>query len=81
MDKLIKLLEENHDLLTDIVINEESLEHISALPKTLLDLVNQVQEKNDIEEESLFNTEEKENEADISQTEEPQAGKIVICYK
>lgn len=56
LDKLIKLLEENHDLLTDIVINEESMEHISALPKTLLDLINQVHDKN--YEEDRLKTEE-----------------------
>lgn len=44
-DKLIKLLQENHDLLTDIVVNEESQEISSALPKVLLDLVNQVNEE------------------------------------
>ncbi|KAF2899573.1 hypothetical protein ILUMI_06602 [Ignelater luminosus] len=46
LDRLIKTLEENHGLLTDIVINEESNEHSSALPKVLLDLVNQVNNKN-----------------------------------
>lgn len=45
MDKLIKILEENHDLLSKIVINEESTEISSALPKTLLDLVNQMNEQ------------------------------------
>lgn len=39
LDKLIKTLEENHDLLTDIACNEDSDQ---ALPKVLLDLVNQV---------------------------------------
>lgn len=42
LDKLVKTLEENHDLLKDIVINEESNAISSALPKVLLDLVNQV---------------------------------------
>lgn len=46
MDKLIKTLEENHDLLTDIVVNEESNELSSALPKVLLDLISQVNNKN-----------------------------------
>lgn len=41
LDKLIRTLEENHDLLKDIVTNEESTE-VSALPKVLLDLVNRV---------------------------------------
>ncbi|KAF5305845.1 hypothetical protein FQR65_LT07584 [Abscondita terminalis] len=41
LDKLIKALEQNHDLLTDIVCNEEC-NH--ALPKVLLDLVNEISE-------------------------------------
>lgn len=44
LDKLTKLLEENHDLLQDIVINEDSGSS-SALPKVLLDLVNQINDK------------------------------------
>lgn len=42
LDKLIRILEENHDLLSKIAINEESTEISTALPKTLLDLVNQM---------------------------------------
>lgn len=42
LDNLMKLLEENHDLLSKIAINEESTEISAALPKTLLDLINQV---------------------------------------
>ncbi|KAF5300703.1 hypothetical protein FQA39_LY11065 [Lamprigera yunnana] len=42
LEKLIKTLEENHDLLTDIVLNEECDQASSALPKVLLDLVNQM---------------------------------------
>lgn len=80
LDKLIKLLEENHDLLTDIVINEESMEHSSALPKTLLDLVNQVQEKT----ESSEGSEEQQvvETADSEVCEEAQLGEfiIIVCY-
>ncbi|KRT79200.1 hypothetical protein AMK59_8292, partial [Oryctes borbonicus] len=43
LDNMIKILEENHDLLTNIVINDES-NQTSALPKVLLDLVKQVNE-------------------------------------
>ncbi|KAI4469633.1 hypothetical protein MML48_1g13324 [Holotrichia oblita] len=43
LDNMIKILEENHDLLTNIVINDES-NQTSALPKVLLDLVNRVNE-------------------------------------
>ena len=49
MDKLIKLLEENHHLLQDIAVNEES-NQVSALPKVLLDLVNEVSDSKDTEE-------------------------------
>lgn len=50
LDKLIKLLEENHDLLQDIVINDESSSS-SALPKMLLDLVNQINNKEEMAEQ------------------------------
>lgn len=45
MDKLQKHLEQHHDLLQDIVINEVESETTYALPKVLLDLVNQVEAK------------------------------------
>ncbi|KAK4873107.1 hypothetical protein RN001_015136 [Aquatica leii] len=51
LDKLIKTLEENHDLLTDIVSNEECNQASSALPKILLDLVNQVSDSNSNQQE------------------------------
>lgn len=63
LDKLTKILEENHNLLTDIVINEESGRVSSALPKTLLDLVNRI---NELEEKKTNLAESKEN----SRTEE-----------
>ncbi|XP_072399840.1 uncharacterized protein [Diabrotica undecimpunctata] len=44
LDKLQKHLEENHGLLKDIVVNEVSSEVSSALPKVLLELINQLQE-------------------------------------
>ncbi|RZC40126.1 Macoilin domain containing protein [Asbolus verrucosus] len=49
IDKLIKLLEENHYLLQDIAINEES-NQVSALPKVLLDLVSEVSDKDSSKE-------------------------------
>lgn len=45
LDKLQKHLEQHHDLLQDIVINEVESETTYALPKVLLDLVNQVEAK------------------------------------
>ncbi|GJQ83729.1 hypothetical protein Trydic_g20605 [Trypoxylus dichotomus] len=65
LDNMIKILEENHDLLTNIVINDES-NQTSALPKVLLDLIKQVNEN-------------KKDNKDISCPEEtmvPQAEKI-----
>lgn len=57
LDKLVSKLEENHDLLADMVVREESSEIASALPKLILDLLNQtVDEKTDenpIEETSV----------------------------
>lgn len=47
-------MEENHDLLTNIVINEESEAISSVLPKVLLDLVNQVKEGKKKSEDSKF---------------------------
>ncbi|KAK9878024.1 hypothetical protein WA026_020650 [Henosepilachna vigintioctopunctata] len=55
LDKLLKQLEAHHDLLKDIVSNEVSSEVSSALPKVLLDLVNQISlESQDISTDSDF---------------------------
>lgn len=55
---MIKILEENHDLLTNIVVNDES-NQTSALPKVLLNLVNQVNEnRRDNKDVSLASGEE-----------------------
>ncbi|XP_077288129.1 uncharacterized protein LOC143912702 [Arctopsyche grandis] len=43
LDKLVLKLEENHDLLTDMVVREESSEVASALPKLILDLLTQAE--------------------------------------
>ncbi|GFG33355.1 hypothetical protein Cfor_04064 [Coptotermes formosanus] len=42
LDKLTRLLQENHDLITEITIKEDSSEAAAVLPKLLLDLVTQV---------------------------------------
>lgn len=42
LDKLTRLLQENHDLITEITIKEDSSEAAATLPKLLLDLVTQV---------------------------------------
>ncbi|KAK9693092.1 hypothetical protein QE152_g34433 [Popillia japonica] len=58
LDNMIKILEENHDLLTNIVVNDES-NQTSALPKVLLNLVNQVNEnRRDNKDVSLASGEE-----------------------
>lgn len=62
MDKLIKILEENHALLSKIVINEESTEISSALPKTLLDLVNQMNKQKENPSENPEKEEENEDD-------------------
>lgn len=46
LDKLVMKLEENHDLLTDMVVREESSEVASALPKLILDLLSQSETSN-----------------------------------
>lgn len=42
LDKLTRLLQENHDLITEITIKEDSSEAAATLPKLLLDIVTQV---------------------------------------
>lgn len=42
LDRLTRLLQENHDLITEITIKEDSSEAAATLPKLLLDLVTQV---------------------------------------
>ena len=42
LDKLTRLLQENHDLISEITIKEDSSEAAAILPKLLLDLVTQV---------------------------------------
>lgn len=56
LDKLQKHLEQHHDLLQDIVINEVPSESY-ALPKVLLNLVNQVEAgKSDNQSEDTLQT-------------------------
>jgi chromosome segregation ATPase len=42
LDKLTRLLQENHDLITEITIKEDCSEAAATLPKLLLDIVTQV---------------------------------------
>lgn len=42
LDRLTRLLQENHDLITEITIKEDCSEAAATLPKLLLDLVTQV---------------------------------------
>lgn len=68
LDKLQKHLEQHHGLLQDIVVNEVASVSY-ALPKVLLDLVNQVEAKRNAEE-----TEIKLQSGNLAATEE-EAGK------
>ena len=47
LDKLLKLLEENHDLLKEISLRETD-EYSTVLPKTLLDLISQTFQNDDV---------------------------------
>ncbi|XP_030767729.1 cingulin [Sitophilus oryzae] len=47
LDKLVKHLEQHHELLQNIVFSELSSESSSALPKILLDLVNEVNSRDE----------------------------------
>lgn len=60
MDKLVHRLEENHGLLTHMAENENDLEASSALPKLLLELVNEVDE---------IEKEKSENDAELKKDE------------
>lgn len=62
LDKLVLKLEENHDLLTDMVVREESSDISSALPKLILDLLNQTAD----ETKNENSTEEIKDTASIS---------------
>ncbi|XP_044750919.1 trichohyalin [Coccinella septempunctata] len=67
-DKLLKRLEENHDLLKDIVNNEVSSEVSSALPKVLLDLVNQISGEKDTLEVEECNKKKSQEGTDSAST-------------
>lgn len=47
LDKLTELLQENHDLITEMTTKEDGSEIASVLPKLLLDLITQVDGLND----------------------------------
>lgn len=49
LDKLVHRLEENHGLLTQMAEKENGSEVSSELPKLLLELVNQIDEKDNSE--------------------------------
>ncbi|XP_017786049.1 PREDICTED: uncharacterized protein PFB0145c isoform X1 [Nicrophorus vespilloides] len=51
LDKTIKILEENHGLLTKFA-NEETTSNAAALPKLLLDLIHQIDKENESEDNS-----------------------------
>ncbi|XP_026474915.1 uncharacterized protein LOC113378588 [Ctenocephalides felis] len=55
IDQLAVLLEQNHDLLRDMAVNET--EEMSAMPRTLLDLINQVQKSTENRTESCSDSE------------------------
>ena len=67
LDKLVLKLEENHDLLTDMVVREESSDISSALPKLILDLLNQT-------------TDETKNENSAKQINDTASISGNICY-
>lgn len=67
LDKLVLKLEENHDLLTDMVVREESSDISSALPKLILDLLNQTADetKNENSTEEINDTASISGDIDI----------------
>lgn len=72
LDKLQKHLEEHHGLLQDIVVNEVASVSY-ALPKVLLDLVNQVEAKKDEDE-----TKEKIQRSNLATIDEEAGNKTVF---
>lgn len=67
LDKLLLKLEENHDLLADMVVREDCSEMSSALPKLILDLVNQVDASDIVT--SVGDIRDGENNANVSEGE------------
>ncbi|CAG9855965.1 unnamed protein product [Phyllotreta striolata] len=65
LDKLQKQLEDHHGLLKDIVINEVSSEVSYALPKVLLELINQL---NDVKDTNINEQTESTNDPQASST-------------
>lgn len=62
LDKLVHRLEENHGLLTHMAERENGSEASSALPKLLLELINQVDEGEENQSQAFdeeSNTQEK----------------------
>lgn len=77
LDKLIKLLEENHDLLQNIAVNEDSIAS-SALPKVLLDLVAQIKDKADLEANGEDHEDVQEQKHEKLETIEEESGTVYV---
>ncbi|CAG9788147.1 unnamed protein product [Diatraea saccharalis] len=66
LDKLVHRLEENHGILTQMAERENDTEASTALPKLLLELVNQIEEEEDLKkEEDLHDKSETSSEQNI----------------
>lgn len=70
LDTLANRLEENHGILTQMAEKENGSEMSSALPKLLLELVSQVDEREDCSAESST-TDSKSAETEIAANQEP----------
>ncbi|KAJ8951638.1 hypothetical protein NQ318_012308 [Aromia moschata] len=78
LDKLQKHLEEHHDLLQNIVSSEISSEVSYALPKVLLDLLNQINTKDDLIHDSHTSTVHQMNSVEEIVENLPKVWRVLI---
>ncbi|RVE42522.1 hypothetical protein evm_012830 [Chilo suppressalis] len=76
LDKLVHRLEENHGILTQMAERENDSEASTALPKLLLEIVNQVEEG---EEEKKEESTEEKSETSLEQNQDIQNSDKINC--
>ncbi|XP_060519891.1 cilia- and flagella-associated protein 58 [Cylas formicarius] len=78
LDKLTRHLEDHHELLQNIVVNEISSAYSAVLPKVLLDLVHQVNVGDKDDEENKLETIVEESESQTTTAQINSAEEIVV---
>lgn len=74
MDKLAHRLEENHGLLTQMAERENDSEALTALPKLLLELVNQVDESEENKQATTISEDDTEKPMALQEISEEDSG-------